>query len=255
LGVGSLALAAIPNAGAYTGCYDTKFKTGNLRVIDSSQQCLSSETRITWNQQGAPGATGPAGGTGATGPQGPEGPKGDTGEQGEPGPQGDQGVPGPPGPEGASGAGLTSIDDLAGLPCNVGNAAEGSVRVSIGAPAAGSPISLSCTTSTRSLSVGYSANNGTRSYSCGFFQTCYETVYASGYVRSSPVGINCGTAPAPGPCSAAFLEGSTVTLTAYVGNSSTNFTGWSGACTGTATTCTVTMDQARSTTAFFQAHA
>lgn len=66
----------------------------------------------------------------------------------------------------------------------------------------------------------------------------------SGTVTSSPAGINCGTA-----CSASFQNGTSVTLTATPASGS-SFTGWSGACTGTAT-CTVSMSQARSVTANF----
>jgi hypothetical protein len=68
----------------------------------------------------------------------------------------------------------------------------------------------------------------------------------SGTVTSSPTGINCGAT-----CSAQYANGTSVTLTAVAATGST-FTGWSGACSGTAT-CTVTMDQARSVTATFDA--
>jgi hypothetical protein len=66
----------------------------------------------------------------------------------------------------------------------------------------------------------------------------------SGTVTSSPAGIDCGST-----CSASFLEGTMVTLTATPVANST-FTGWSGACSGTGT-CTVTMDQDRAVTATF----
>jgi hypothetical protein len=66
----------------------------------------------------------------------------------------------------------------------------------------------------------------------------------SGTVTSSPSGINCGVA-----CSAAFTQGTIVTLSASAAAGST-FTGWGGACTGTGS-CTVTMDQDRSVTATF----
>ena len=66
----------------------------------------------------------------------------------------------------------------------------------------------------------------------------------AGTVTSSPAGIDCGTT-----CSKAFDNATAVTLTATPAGGST-FSGWSGACTGTAT-CQVTMDQARSVTATF----
>jgi len=67
----------------------------------------------------------------------------------------------------------------------------------------------------------------------------------SGTVTSSPAGIDCGTA-----CEANYASGTVVTLTATARSGST-FQGWSGACSGTASTCQVTMSQARSVTATF----
>lgn len=66
-----------------------------------------------------------------------------------------------------------------------------------------------------------------------------------GLVTSSPSGINCGT-----NCSASFSSGSTVTLTATPDSGSV-FGGWS-TCTGLGT-CSVAMNQTRSTTATFNA--
>jgi hypothetical protein len=70
----------------------------------------------------------------------------------------------------------------------------------------------------------------------------------SGSVGSSPAGIDCGST-----CSAAFVDGTVVTLSAAPGGGS-SFTGWSGACSGTGS-CQVTMDEARSVTATFTAGA
>jgi YVTN family beta-propeller protein len=66
----------------------------------------------------------------------------------------------------------------------------------------------------------------------------------AGSITSAPGGIDCGSA-----CSASFADGTSVTLTASAASSST-FSGWSGACTGTGA-CNVTMDAARSVTATF----
>lgn len=66
----------------------------------------------------------------------------------------------------------------------------------------------------------------------------------SGTVTSSPAGINCG-----GTCSAQFEEGEEVTLTATP-EAGSEFSGWSGDCTGTGT-CKVTMSEDREVTATF----
>ena len=57
----------------------------------------------------------------------------------------------------------------------------------------------------------------------------------SGTVTSTPAGISCGTT-----CSAKFTGGSSVTLTATP-PPGLLFTGWSGACSGTNPSCTVTV--------------
>jgi hypothetical protein len=66
----------------------------------------------------------------------------------------------------------------------------------------------------------------------------------TGNVTSSPAGINCGAT-----CSASFVAGTPVTLTASPTGGSIFF-GWSGACTGTGT-CIVTMNAQKSVTATF----
>ncbi len=74
-------------------------------------------------------------------------------------------------------------------------------------------------------------------------KTLTITVNGSGTVTSNPAGINCGAA-----CSASFLEGSTVTLTATPA-AGWKFDGWSGACVGA--NCGVTMSANKSATATF----
>jgi Divergent InlB B-repeat domain/Glucodextranase, domain B len=66
----------------------------------------------------------------------------------------------------------------------------------------------------------------------------------TGSISSNPSGIDCGAT-----CSTNFNSGTPVTLTATPAAGS-SFAGWSGACTGT-TTCTVTMDTAKTVTATF----
>ena len=68
----------------------------------------------------------------------------------------------------------------------------------------------------------------------------------SGTVTSAPKGIDCGSV-----CSAGFDVGKKITVFAAEAAGST-FTGFSGACTGTGN-CKVTMDEARSVTATFEA--
>jgi hypothetical protein len=68
----------------------------------------------------------------------------------------------------------------------------------------------------------------------------------NGTVSSAPAGINCGST-----CTATYPSGTQVTLTATPGRNQ-QFVGWSGACTGTAATCTVTMDADKSVGASFK---
>jgi endoglucanase len=87
------------------------------------------------------------------------------------------------------------------------------------------------------------------------FNSCCSTITltvnkagtGSGTVTSSTGGINCG-----GTCSATYASGTAVTLTATIAAGST-FSGWSGACTGTASTCVVTMTAAQTVNATFNA--
>ncbi|HEX8742267.1 MAG TPA: hypothetical protein VF712_03955 [Thermoleophilaceae bacterium] len=71
--------------------------------------------------------------------------------------------------------------------------------------------------------------------------------YGDGTVEIDPGSTICNTA-----CASAFLEGTTVTLTATAAQDS-SFQGWSGGgCSGNVRTCTVTMDRAREVTATFR---
>jgi hypothetical protein len=128
LGAGSaIAVAAIPgDDGTIDGCYSRA--TGNLRVVESADDCRKAETAIKWNQRG------PAGPQGLPGPAGPKGDPGAAGPQGDPGPQG------PPGPAGGA---LANLDSLAGASCNNGT---GTVDVAYGARngAGVSSITLTC---------------------------------------------------------------------------------------------------------------
>jgi hypothetical protein len=71
------------------------------------------------------------------------------------------------------------------------------------------------------------------------------TVQGAGDVTSTPAGISCGS-----DCSETYDVVTGVTLTATPSGSAV-FAGWSGACTGTATTCTLTMNGPKLVTATF----
>ncbi len=76
----------------------------------------------------------------------------------------------------------------------------------------------------------------------------------SGEVVGTPAGndqrLDCGGSGGGSSCSAKFTQGVTVTLTA-IPPAGKQFTGWSGACTGTAPTCTVFITQNASVKATF----
>jgi endoglucanase len=80
-----------------------------------------------------------------------------------------------------------------------------------------------------------------------FVLTVTRTGTGTGTVTSSTGGINCGTA-----CTATLPSGTTVTLTAAAASGFV-FGGWSGACTGSASTCVATMTSAQSVGASFLA--
>jgi hypothetical protein len=72
-----------------------------------------------------------------------------------------------------------------------------------------------------------------------------KTGTGNGTVTSTPGGINCGN-----DCSQAYTDGTSVTLTATAAPGS-SFTGWSGDCSGSTASCTVSMSDSRAVTATF----
>ncbi|MDX6542393.1 MAG: trimeric autotransporter adhesin, partial [Gaiellales bacterium] len=76
-----------------------------------------------------------------------------------------------------------------------------------------------------------------------------RTGTGTGAVSGSAGGIACGAT-----CQASFANGTTVTLTAVAAPGS-SFAAWSGACSGTATTCSLDMTSDRTATATFTANA
>lgn len=75
-----------------------------------------------------------------------------------------------------------------------------------------------------------------------------KTGSATGTVTIAPLGGTCG--PVAQACLTPIVGGSRVTLTAAPGSNS-QFNGWTGVCTGTATTCVVDMNVDKSVTATF----
>ena len=75
--------------------------------------------------------------------------------------------------------------------------------------------------------------------------TVSRTGTGSGTITSSPIGITCGS-----DCFQAYAAGTVVKLTAVAASGST-FTGWTGACGGTSTSCWVPMSKSKSVTAGF----
>ncbi len=73
-----------------------------------------------------------------------------------------------------------------------------------------------------------------------------RTGAGSGQVSSSPAGISCGAT-----CTASFDANTSVTLTAAASAGSV-FVGWNGACSGSASTCTVLMSQTQAVSAVFE---
>ncbi|MEK6868453.1 MAG: hypothetical protein AABX98_06535, partial [Nanoarchaeota archaeon] len=69
--------------------------------------------------------------------------------------------------------------------------------------------------------------------------TITKSSTGSGTITSSDAKINCGRT-----CSASYSSKSSVTLAAIAASGST-FSGWSGACSGTQSTCTVSIDDAK----------
>lgn len=247
----------------YNGCKNDA--TGVIRLLPSTlpsplnTQCnttttnqLLHETAISWNQTGTSGAagpsgaTGPRGATGVTGATGPTGPKGDTGavgatgstgaagtkgDTGAGGSAGASGASGPQGPTGATGASgpagpageLAGLDALAGRPCRTTLAAPGVLEVTYGIDGS---VSLHCNTPNAVLTVTRSG-------------TGTGTVYAN-------FSINCGST-----CSAGYAPGTSVTLTAAP-DQNMRFKAWSGACAGTALTCTFTINATTSVNAEFE---
>lgn len=204
---------------------------------------------------GAQGPQGVQGDTGPTGAQGSQGLKGDTGAvgatgatglQGDPGAGGLPGAAGAQGPPGPPGGVIASLDSLSGIPCNTS-----AVQVD-GVP---SPVGR--------LSISYGSNIYDSTIHIATFNCVPDgaltlTTVSPGYTGRGDISAAVGGAPRGGcsgvwlrsiTCSLMFDPGTQVTLTAALGSSGSVL--WSGDCSGSQLTCTVTMSRARSVTATF----
>jgi hypothetical protein len=114
-----------------------------------------------------------------------------------------------------------------GSPCNVGTPKAGTLSINYDA-ASGGAVSMVCAP--------------------GVAFTLSVSTLGTGVGTVTGSGLSC-----PGVCDKAFPSGSAVTLTAAAGGVDV-FTGWTGACSGTATTCTVTLGAAMSVGATFAAY-
>jgi hypothetical protein len=150
-----------------------------------------------------------------------------------------------------AGAGTGTVtSDFAGINCGAtcsASFADGTLVTLTPAASSGSSFtgwSGDCSgTSTCTVTMS-AARNVTATFGVAYTLAVTKTGSGTGAVSSDIGGISCGAS-----CSADYPTGTVVTLTATA-SSGSRFTGWSGACTGTAS-CIVTMSQARNVTADF----
>ncbi|MEO6775574.1 MAG: Ig-like domain-containing protein [Kofleriaceae bacterium] len=147
-----------------------------------------------------------------------------------------------------SATGTGSISDTVSLP--VGATLTYTVQATIVAgTGAGSVINTATVTPTGAIVDPDSTNNdAVDTDTIGTLRTLTVTSQgtpSAGTINSTPAAISCGVA-----CAASFLDNSQVVLTAAPITGAT-FVGWAGACSGKATTCTVTMAGAQNVTANF----
>ena len=120
-------------------------------------------------------------------------------------------------------------------------AANGSSFTGWGGACTGTGACVVNMTASTNVTASFSASSSSANLSLGVARAGT----GSGTVASNPPGIDCGTT-----CTASFGANTNVTLTAppAVGSA---FAGWSGACTNTVGSCTVSMTAAQSVSATF----
>jgi len=149
-----------------------------------------------------------------------------------------------------NGSGSVSSDDAGAINCptactaSYANGTGVTLTEHLGANSVFTGWSRACTgTGTCDLTMS-AAMNVTATFTLVRHPLTVSTA-GSGTVTSNVGGISC-----PGTCSASYDHGTAVTLTASPGANSV-FTGWSGDCSGTGTTCGLTMSGAMNVTATF----
>jgi phospholipase C len=93
------------------------------------------------------------------------------------------------------------------------------------------------------------AENVGANFNAGYGLTVSLPGAGTGTVTSNPKGINCAAGSTTG-CSASFAQGTQITLTEAAVNGNF-FSGWSGGCTSTSTTCAVTLNASANVSATF----
>jgi len=172
----------------------------------------------------------------------------------------------------ALGLGLTYTLSVAKSGAGTGTVASSPAGISCGSDcsepyASGTNVTLTATAASGSVFAGWSGACAGTSATCTvamsaaravtatfnptqvYMLTVGKTGTGAGTVTSSPAGINCGS-----DCSEAYAMGTNVTLSAVAATGSA-FAGWSGACSGSGSTCTVAMSAARAVTASFTVQA
>ncbi len=131
----------------------------------------------------------------------------------------------------------TTVTDPATTITLSADPAPGAALLSWGGACAGAGSSATC----RVTALGRKH----ASASFGYRLSVSRSGPGTGVVTSQPAGISCGTT-----CTDLVPVGASVTLTAAP-DAASEFSGWTGACTGDTPTCTVTMNKARSVEATF----
>ena len=127
---------------------------------------------------------------------------------------------------------------------------------------AGTSVTLAASPAIGSAFTGWSGSGCAGTSACALAGNASVTVTASfslatytltvatsgpGTVTSTPAGINCGSV-----CSATYPNGTLLRLTATPNKNGVAFTGWGGGCSGSSSTCAVSVNAATAVAAAFK---